>query len=497
MRADEEYNRSTVSTQLPQVIVVWVVIFLGLPAAAEQVASLPSVSMDARGDFVHWVARNSYASQSDLLEQVGPDAEEVTPEVVETESMLPPVTEKVLNGDIWQNGCTSCNECESGWGALCWGRQCCSYPGMCNGQCRHTRVYRAFYLGHLWFDAEALAWSSKSQKALSLVTTSPDGTASPDAGVLGFSSTTTLAGNETLFNSLQPGGRLTGGWWFDTDQISGIELQYFLIDGEEIDFRSDTPILARPYTNSLSDLEASVLSSYDGIVEGEIQARVDMAFSGASALYRRALSTGCYHRIDALCGYRYARLCDSLRVNEELTSLEAASGFESGLGISRFDRFRAENDFHGGEVGLVGRWQRGCWSWELLGKTALGNSRQDILIDGGTTTVNNSVDPSETVEYAGGVLAQPSNLGSYAKDDLAFVSEIGISAQYDFSCQLRASVGYTFMYWSDVSRVLDHVSPEVDPDQIPPTTVSGASTFRFITDDFWAQGLTAGIEYQF
>ncbi|MCP4193407.1 MAG: BBP7 family outer membrane beta-barrel protein [Planctomycetaceae bacterium] len=493
MRADEENNRSAVSQQLRQMVVVVVLIFSGVPAAAEQTVRLPSVSMDARGDFVLWVAQRSQTPE-DLPEQIAPDADEVMPEVVETDSRLPPVTEKVLNGDIWQNGCSSYNECETGWGAFCWGRKCCSYPGICNGRCRHTRVYRAFYLGHLWFDAEALAWSTKSQKALSLVTTSPDGTASNDAGVLGLSSTTTLAGNETLFDSLQPGGRLTGGWWFDADQFSGIELQYFLIGGEQIDFRSNSPILARPYTDGS---EASVLSSYEGIVEGEIQARVDMAFSGAGALYRRALSTGCHHRIDALCGYRYARLCDSLRVNEELTSLDAASGFDSGLDVSRFDHFRAENEFHGGELGLVGRWQRGCWSLELLGKTALGNSRQDVLIDGQTTTVDDSVDPSSTVEYAGGVLAQPANLGSYSKDELAYVTELGVSAQYDFSCQLRVSVGYSFIYWSDVSRVLDHVSPEIDPGEIPPATGGGTSTFDFITDNFWAQGLTAGIEYQF
>ena len=494
MRTDVVQSAVPVKRLMRRVFVASCLAILASPAVAQQSLDAQFVSTDTRGDVVHWIAERMYPPESAA-------SEAVEPEVVESEGMLPPVTEQVTEGSIWQTGCSDCEPgCESCSGPFCWGRKCCNYGGMCNGQCRHTRVYRAFYLGHLWFDAELLAWSTKSQQALPLVTTSPEGTAIDDAGVLGLGTTSILAGNETLFDSLQPGGRLTGGWWFDADQCSGIELHYFAIDGEAIDFRrssATTPILARPYTDSVTGLQESVLVAFPGTVTGEIRARVDMEFSGAGALWRRALSTGYRHRLDVLCGYRYTRLFDSVRTNEVLTSLDAASGFAPGLNITRFDRFRAENEFHGGELGLAGRWQRGCWSFELLGKTALGSSHRGILIDGQTTTTDNSVVPPVITVEPGGVLAQPSNLGSYTEDDLAFVSEVGVSVQYDLSCQLRASIGYSFIYWSDVSRVLDHVSPVIDPAQIPPAGGTGPSTFQFVTDDFWAQGLTAGFEYQF
>ena len=219
-------------------------------------------------------------------------------------------------------------------------------------------------------------------------------------------------------------------------------------------------------------VESSVLIAYPGVLDGEIRVKVDMEFSGAGAHWRKCLSRGKMHRVDALWGYRYLRLEDRFLTREALTSLDPSSGFATGSEISRFDTFRAQTEFHGGELGFSGRFQRGCWSFELLGKTAIGVSHYGLLIDGGTT-VN---DAGAITTYDSGVLAQSPDLGSYTDDKFSFVSELGVSANYDLGCQCRLTIGYTIVYWSDVARVLDYVDRTVDPALIPPSTGPGTAT---------------------
>ena len=442
-------------------------------------------------DDVTWLTSKSQVTDDDVLKQTPPDPpvppvpSDIFP-IVEPDDVALPVSEHVSEDVVWQAGCRDCGPtCGAGVG----GHRCFAPGGLCGAQCRHTRVYRTCYLGRLWFDYEMLGWATKSQYAPPLLTTSTDPT---DQGILERATTSILAGDETLYDQLQIGGRLTGGWWFHPDKSSGVEIHYFVLDGEDLFYQTESTfseaLLSRPFTNADTGIQDRELSN-PNTFSADVRVEVDMEFSGAGALYRTVLQSGCHHRIDIVGGYRYLRLHEQLHVNEDI--VRETGLFRSG---NRFDRFRSESEFHGGEVGLVGRWQKGYWSLELVGKGAIGASRRNILINGASTLVD--IDGNATA-YEAGVLAQPSNIGNYNDDEFAFTSELGVSLQYDLTCQLRASVGYTFLYWSDVSRALDHVSLTIDPDLIPPPGGTAANTFEWVTDDFWAQGLTAGFEYQF
>ena len=59
------------------------------------------------------------------------------------------------------------------------------------------------------FRLEWLGWFSRGRNTPPLVTTSPGGTAQPDAGVLGVASTTTIYGNDPIGTNLRNGGRMT------------------------------------------------------------------------------------------------------------------------------------------------------------------------------------------------------------------------------------------------------------------------------------------------
>ena len=440
---------------------------------------------------VTWLASRQQATDEGAVDELPPDAgvpplpPDLSP-IVDPNEVALPVSEQVLEDAIWQAGCQDCGPpCGAGVG----GHRCFAPGGLCNAQCRHTRVYRARYLGRLWFDYEVLGWATKSQYVPPLLTTSTDPT---DQGILGRATTIILAGDETLYDQLQIGGRLTGGWWFHPDKSSGVEFHYFALDGEDLFYQTESTfseaLLSRPFTNADSGIQDRELAN-PNTFSADVRVGVDKDFSGAGALYRTVLQSGCHHRIDIVGGYRYLRLYEQLHINEDI--VRETGLFRSG---NRFDRFRGESEFHGGELGLVGRWQKGYWSLELVGKGAIGASRRNILINGASSLVD--IDGNATT-YEAGVLAQPSNIGNYNDDEFAFTSELGVSLQYDLTCQLRASVGYTFLYWSDVSRVLDHVSLTLDPDLIPPPGGTATNTFEWVTDDFWAQGLTAGFEYQF
>src|SRR5262249_15174735 len=52
----------------------------------------------------------------------------------------------------------------------------------------------------------------------------------------------------------------------------------------------------------------------------------------------------------------------------------------------------------------------------------------------------------------GGLLAQPTNSGHFSRDQFAVVPEVGINVGYQVTEHLRAFVGYSFLYWSNVAR---------------------------------------------
>ena len=352
--------------------------------------------------------------------------------------------------------------------------------------CRPTRVYRSYFLGRLWFNAELLGWATKGQDLPALVTNSPAANA------------TVLFGNDRVHDEMRLGGRITGGWWWTPEQRGGLELHYFGVDGEDVDFRAGNatfPVVARPFIDAGTGLPASTVVNSPGVAIGGIRVRADMEFTGAGAHLRRRLAMGHSYRIDGLLGYRYLRLYDQLRTLENFTSLSPASGFAAGLDVERFDRFRTENEFHGGEIGLLAQWRRNCWSIDLLGKAAYGATHEGIFVQGQTTTTD--AGGTATV-FPGGLLAQASNAGSVTNTRESFVGELGISLKYHLNCQTRLAIGYSAVYWADVARSADQIDLTVAAAQIPPAGgVGGRPLVPLAETEFWAHGLNASFEYQF
>src|SRR5262249_4601730 len=142
------------------------------------------------------------------------------------------------------------------------------------------------------------------------------------------------------------------------------------------------------------------------------------------------------------------------------------------------------------------------WSLDFLGKIALGDTHQVLNIEGDTVKLL----PGGGVQMAqGGLLALPSNSGRFARDRFTVVPELGVKLGYHVTDNLVVTVGYTWMYWSSVLRPGDQIDRVIDSNSvpsffrnlIPPTRLGQRPIAPLRGTDFWAQGITFGLECNF
>jgi len=79
------------------------------------------------------------------------------------------------------------------------------------------------------------------------------------------------------------------------------------------------------------------------------------------------------NRVDFVYGFRYYGFNDNLGIREQLTSFDPGSGVAIGTQIDVRDSFVTQNNFYGGEIGLIGQHLPGRWMFEDTLKVALGD----------------------------------------------------------------------------------------------------------------------------
>jgi len=356
--------------------------------------------------------------------------------------------------------------------------------------------------GRLWVRGEYLAWWTQGGSLPALVTTSPAGTARGTAGRLDQSSTTILLGGDTgLTSDARSGARVEIGYWLLPCQGLGFEVSYLELGSQTSQFAADSgsySILARPFYNLQDGSQGpdAALVVFPHVADGSITVTATNKFQTAEGLLRRHVMKQCGRSIDFLVGYRYGYLQDTLLIDETMTSLDRQSPAPVGTVFKTLDQFDTQNRFNGGEVGIVFQ-QRYCrWSLDLLMKLALGSTHSQVAINGSTAITPRG---AATTTYPGGILALPTNIGAYEQNSLSLIPELGVTLGYDVTRRLRATFGYTFLYWSNVARPGDQIDTDVNASQFPPGTLAGAARPKFTlhTSDFWAQGLNVGLEYRF
>lgn len=375
------------------------------------------------------------------------------------------------------------------------------------------------WAGGLYVRAEYLRWQTAGMQVPALVTTSvavPGQTFPPtvrNAGVLGIPGTQVLYGDGDILTNTRSGGRIIFGLPLDYEQRLQLEGEYFSLEEAADNYSASSngsPILARPFFNLMTSpsniaAESSELVAYPNVIRGTVAVDASSTFEGGAARLRYLLccSEGCVpslvrrrgdvpggYRMELTGGYRGLSLGDNLTISEDLATIPAPGTF------NLQDTFHTQNEFHGAEFGMLLQTRRGRWTMDWVSRIAVGSTNATSTISGQTIID----DGRGSVTHQGGLLAQSSNIGTYDTSDFAVVPELGVNLGFDLTPRFRVLVGYTMIYWSRVLRAGDQIDREINPNLIPPATSPLVGPLRpeqnFVWNDFWAQGLSIGLEGQ-
>ncbi len=98
----------------------------------------------------------------------------------------------------------------------------------------------------------------------------------------------------------------------------------------------------------------------------------------------------------------------------------------------------------------------------------------------------------------GPYLALSSNSGRQVTDRVAIVPEVALKLRYRITESLLLTLGYDLLYWNRVHCPGDQMDPVINTTQILGKLSGQASpTDPGVNTDFFAQGLTAGLEWNF
>jgi hypothetical protein len=368
----------------------------------------------------------------------------------------------------------------------------------CNEECNvATDWLRVFEpRGQLAFHGEYLAWWTKSTDYPALVTTNPDAaTPRSRAGVLDASGTEILYSGSDGDSGMHSGVRFSMSYWLTPCHETALDVTYTTLGNSSATFdrsSAQNAILARPYYNVASAVAAQdawLLAYTNDGQTGEIHITNTQELNFLEAAVRCSIVKQSNRNLDFMFGYRYGRFAEALAINDSTTYL--------GSTTAKSDVFEARNEFNGFEMGFVSTTRYCRWSLDVLAKLAMGNTRSRVDI-AGNTNVTDAL--GNTVHYAGGLLALPSNSVPVERNNFSAIPELGFTLGYDLTCRLKATVGYSFVYWSGVMRPADQIDTNVNGTQVPPTSgQSGVSApeSKAVTTDFWAQGINLGLDYRY
>jgi hypothetical protein len=314
------------------------------------------------------------------------------------------------------------------------------------------------------------------------------------------------------------GARLTVGYWLDDERRFAIEGGAFSLQRQAAGYENrggsdGNPVLGIPVYNSVpytigsqtifpgeDSLPFSLPDSTNrargsGIITGgvSIQNTLQLWGSGLSGvinLYRNDS-----WEISGVAGVQYLDLSEDFSLTADIEGVTGPYAGQSGI---VWDRFETRNQFSGGNFGLRAHYKDGPLGVTITGLVAPGVNHQTTTISGGFTSVNFTAPTDSGPE---GIFSQPSNDGRYTTDKFCVVPELQFKISYALTSWLRASIGYDFMYMSNVIRPTDQINRELPKgqtfNQADPTVSTTSPSVIYKSTDFYAQGMSFGLEFSF
>jgi len=336
----------------------------------------------------------------------------------------------------------------------------CSQKGDCNClACRNSDGITRLFGG-----AEYLHWWNKGRTLPPLAST---GLVPP---------ATVLFGGD-VGDDLKSGFRFTAGMWIDDCETHAVVVRGFGSGGDRTQFNgigdAGGSTLAVPFFDLFSNSNGALSVNVGGDA-GTITAEASNDVLGGDAYFRTLVGEGNGYRLDLLGGYQMTRINDDLVFNTTSTNPFTTS-----------DLFDVSNEYHAAEFGLMAEVYEGCTTLQFMGKCGVGNMRQTVGIAGNSSLAG--------IPQTGGLFARPSNIGFYRRDRVAWSPEASVKLIAAIRENISVTVGYTFMYWTNVALAGDQVNTQVNSTALFNGGGTDGTTFAFRDTDFWAQTIDIGL----
>ena len=195
-------------------------------------------------------------------------------------------------------------------------------------------------------------------------------------------------------------------------------------------------------------------------------------------------------------GFRY------LDLNENLTLNYAALDTATNGALTTTDGFGARNQFFGGQFGVRYEVALDRWNFDTSAMLAMGLMRETIRIAGATTVTNGAFGFADGTT-AGGIFAEPSNIGAAQRDVFAAVPELHFKVGYTLTPAIQPYFAYNVLFLSDVARPGNQIDRNINPTQnaffVPPGTLVGAGLplATIHGTGLCVQGMQIGLEFRY
>lgn len=390
-----------------------------------------------------------------------------------------------------------------------------------------------------WIKYEYLLWSIKDQPVpIPLVTTASF--ADPLPGALHQPGSKVKVGEENISLGWQSGFRISAGSYLNNCLNIGMETDYFLLPkfshrktlstgGLPGDPNFAVPIHDVTGIWGLNGIPGESIFILPGPLDGDPGFKGKFSLHTSSKLQGMEINTifpvDCQGiEFDLLGGFRWIQLKESLTFAAK-TKTVPSFPFEPAF-YNTEDRFLTTNNFFGGQLGVRGSCCYQCWSLNGSLKLGAGVMNQRVGIHGfSQTSGGNLFFETKGTSHdilRGGIFAQPTNIGTNHKNIFAAIFDSDIRAGYQISNNIKLFAGYSFLWISHLVRPGNQMDRNINPtftaladasrdtvgegfgpipfgEPEPARPKQGAKKpdFSFKSKNFWAQGLTAGIEFCF
>jgi hypothetical protein len=342
-------------------------------------------------------------------------------------------------------------------------------------------------------------------------------------GGLGVPGTSTLYGASGLDYGTLSGIRLNAGGWFNDDATVGLDTSSFILQQGSNQFSvtsNGTPFLAIPVQDTAqfgvpfaaihvpSGQTAFPITSPGFVTSVTALSQSQLWSSEANGICNVYRQNGC--TINLLAGFRYVDLNETLQFGIIKASAATSGAIQ--------DYWGAHNQIYGGQMGVKAERMFGRLFVNGSAKFLIGDNRETVAISG--TTPFSLPGPNPIVSSVGGttnstvsltaggaaktwnnfpILVGPNNSGVFHHDQVVVIPDLQLNVGYQITQGIRGYVGYNFIYISNVVRPGDQVSTQTDSLATGPKATSAfpASPVPLGTTDFWAHGLSVGLELRY